>query len=119
MSRTSPEPLQAAALRLACDYCGAQPGAWCRARSGRAARWLHEARERVVRTVWRFAYCSSQADAAEWVRNDLNRAGMSRYDLPRPVTPEALDRHLEKRANEYADHAADAAGDLIDGIPNR
>lgn len=117
MSRTNPEPLQAAALHLACGYCGAQPGAWCRARSGRAARWLHGAREHVVRAVWRFAYCESQTNAAEWVRHDLDRAGMSRYDLPRPVTPEALDRHLAKRANQYAEHAADAAKALIDGIP--
>lgn len=32
------------ALSIACTYCTAEPGAWCRTAAGARARWLHGAR---------------------------------------------------------------------------
>jgi hypothetical protein len=40
-----------AMLDGACRYCGAEPGVWCRSKTGRRARYLHADRWYTARDV--------------------------------------------------------------------
>jgi len=51
MSRTNPTPYQQAELRVACAYCGAHAGEWCRT-GGHAAPAMHSRR---YWAVWEIA----------------------------------------------------------------
>lgn len=48
---TRHQRIEAEALTLHCYYCGAEPGEWCRAKSGRRATFLHARRERQAADV--------------------------------------------------------------------
>lgn len=58
---------QLAHLGLACSFCGAQPGEWCRTarplkhEPGRRTTFLHDARTRLLWEAWKVGHTSGQA----------------------------------------------------------